>query len=111
MEYQKYYVPESSKFPIFAAVSLFIVIVGASSTINSLDNPESNASLVLYTGLTCFLATLFFWFRQVVKENNAGLESSQLSQSFVYGMAWFIFSEVMFFAAFFGALFLSLIHI
>ena len=105
MEYQKYYVPESSKFPIFAAISLFILIIGASSTINSLDNPESNASLILYTGLACFLATLFFWFRQVVKENNAGLESTQLSQSFVYGMAWFIFSEVMFFAAFFGALF------
>lgn len=105
MEYQKYYVPESSKFPIFAAFSLFILIIGASSTINSLDNPESNASLILYTGLACFLATLFFWFRQVVKENNAGLESAQLSQSFVYGMAWFIFSEVMFFAAFFGALF------
>jgi len=38
MEYQKYYVPESSKFPIFAAISLFILIIGASSTINSLDN-------------------------------------------------------------------------
>ena len=51
MGYQKYYVPESSKFPIFAAFSLFILIIGASSTINSLDNPESNASLILYTGL------------------------------------------------------------
>ena len=52
-----------------------------------------------------FGATLFFWFRKVVQEHLAGLDSAQLNQSFVYGMAWFIFSEVMFFAAFFGALF------
>ena len=96
-----YYVPDSSKFPIFAAFSLFLVIVGASSTINAIGNPDSKASYILYTGLACFGATLFFWFREVVKENYAGLESKQLSQSFVYGMAWFIFSEVMFFAAFF----------
>ena len=100
-----YYVPDSSKFPIFAAFSLFLVIVGASSTINAIGNPDSKASYILYTGLACFGVTLFFWFREVVKENYAGLESKQLSQSFVYGMAWFIFSEVMFFAAFFGALF------
>ena len=55
MEYQKYYVPESSKFPIFAAASLFILVMGASSTINSLDDPDSNASLVLYTGLALSL--------------------------------------------------------
>ena len=68
MEYQKYYVPESSKFPIFAAFSLFILIIGASSTINSLDNPESNASLILYTGLACFLATLFFGLGRLLKK-------------------------------------------
>ena len=86
-----YYVPDSSKFPIFAAFSLFLVIVGASSTINAIGNPDSKPSYILYTGLACFGATLFFWFREVVKENYAGLESKQLSQSFVYGMAWFIF--------------------
>ena len=48
---------------------------------------------------------MFFWFRQVIIEHLAGLDSNQLKQSYVYGMAWFIFSEVMFFAAFFGALF------
>ena len=56
-------------------------------------------------GLALMGGTLFFWFKQVVQEHLAGLDSTQLNQSFVYGMAWFIFSEVMFFAAFFGALF------
>jgi cytochrome c oxidase subunit 3 len=44
MSAQTYYVPEQSRFPIFMAVSLFLVVMGASSTINNLDNPDSNSS-------------------------------------------------------------------
>jgi cytochrome c oxidase subunit 3 len=33
------------------------------------------------------------------------MNNAQLKKSYVWGMGWFIFSEVMFFAAFFGALF------
>ena len=87
------------------AFSLFVLVMGASSTINNLDNPESNSVYILYSGFACLFLTMFFWFRQVIKEHLAGLDSNQLKQSYVYGMAWFIFSEVMFFAAFFGALF------
>jgi cytochrome c oxidase subunit 3 len=50
-------------------------------------------------------ATLFFWFSKVIEENHAKMYSQQMNKSFVWGMSWFIFSEVMFFAAFFGALF------
>ena len=105
MSAQTYYVPEQSRFPIFMAVSLFLLVMGASSTINNLDNPESNSVYILYAGFASLFTTLFFWFRQVIKEHLAGLDSNQLKTSYVYGMAWFIFSEVMFFAAFFGALF------
>ena len=100
-----YYVPDQSRFPIFMAFSLFVLVMGASSTINNLDNPESNSVYILYSGFACLFLTMFFWFRQVIKEHLAGLDSNQLKQSYVYGRAWFIFSEVMFFAAFFGALF------
>ena len=48
---------------------------------------------------------LLLWFSEVIKENHSNLYSDQLNRSFVWGMSWFIFSEVMFFAAFFGALF------
>ena len=91
-----YYVPDQSRFPIFMAFSLFLLVMGASSTINNLDDPSSNAVYILYAGLACLFSTLFFWFRQVIKEHLAGLDSNQLKQSYVYGMAWFIFSEVMF---------------
>ena len=105
MSTQNYYVPDQSRFPIFMAFSLFVLVMGASSTINNLDNPESNSVYILYAGFLSLFTTLFFWFRQVIKEHLAGLDSNQLKTSYVYGMAWFIFSEVMFFAAFFGALF------
>ena len=105
MSTQNYYVPDQSRFPIFIAFSLFLLVMGASSTINNLGNAESNSVYILFTGFACLFTTLFFWFRQVVKEHLAGLDSNQLKTSYVYGMAWFIFSEGMFFAAFFGALF------
>ena len=48
---------------------------------------------------------LYFWFAKVIAENQQGLANEALKKSYVWGMGWFIFSEVMFFAAFFGALF------
>ena len=52
------------------------------------------------------LALLFiFWFRTVIGENQKGMYNLAVDRSFRMGMMWFIFSEVMFFAAFFGALF------
>ena len=66
--------------------------------------PTSSWSIFLF-GLFFFMATLFVWFRMAIKENIAGMNSAQLKKSYVLGMFWFIFSEVMFFFAFFGALF------
>ena len=52
------------------------------------------------------LAYMFFgWFATVIGENQHGIYNTQVDRSFRMGMMWFIFSEVMFFAAFFGALF------
>jgi cytochrome c oxidase subunit 3 len=45
------------------------------------------------------------WFHTVIGENQKGMYNMQVDKSFRMGMMWFIFSEVMFFAAFFGALF------
>ena len=48
---------------------------------------------------------MYGWFGTVVNESLAGMYNKQVDMSFRWGMGWFIFSEVMFFAAFFGALF------
>ena len=102
--YEKYYVPDQSKLPIYAAFSMFVLIMGAAGTINAVGTEDSISKYVLYFGLALMGGTLFFGSNRLFK-SIAGLDSTQLNQSFVYGMAWFIFSEVMFFAAFFGALF------
>ena len=47
----------------------------------------------------------FGWFSTVIGESQRGVYNTQVDHSFRMGMMWFIFSEVMFFAAFFGALF------
>ena len=57
------------------------------------------------SGLRMLAMLVLFWFRTVIGENQHGIYNIAVDRSFRMGMMWFIFSEVMFFAAFFGALF------
>ena len=108
-EYEKYHVPEKSKLAICATIGLILSIYGAASIMNDMtfgDPNETTSSWSIFlVGLFFFVATLFSWFRITIKENMAGMNSAQLKKSYVLGMFWFIFSEVMFFFAFFGTLF------
>ncbi|MBK6741171.1 MAG: cytochrome c oxidase subunit 3 [Haliea sp.] len=107
--YEKYYVPEKSRLAICATTGLLLSIFGAASIMNDMtfgDPGESTNSWTIFLfGMFFFVATLFGWFRTTIRENIAGMNSAQLKKSYVLGMFWFIFSEVMFFFAFFGALF------
>jgi cytochrome c oxidase subunit 3 len=106
-DHEKYYVPDSSPLAVMATIGLVLSVFGAASYINALSfgEPGEASPSVLYAGLFVFAATLFVWFRTTIRENLAGMNSPQLKKTYVLGMYWFIFSEVMFFAAFFGALF------
>ncbi len=94
-----YYVPEQSKLPMAMGISLGVMAWGAGGVF------VGNSPLILIIGLLAIAATMWVWFSQVIAENRAGLNNAQVKRSYVWGMGWFIFSEVMFFAAFFGALF------
>ena len=95
-----YYVPHSSPWPIVGSLVLFVLMLGAISFLN--DWAGGWAFIPGALGL----AVLFFgWFSTVVGENERGMFNLQVDKSFRMGMMWFIISEVMFFAAFFGALF------
>lgn len=96
-----YYVPEQSKLPIFASLGLFLTVFGAAHWING----NENGPMIFMAGGFIMAVVLWNWFATVIDENMNGLNSAQLKRSYVWGMGWFIFSEVMFFAAFFGALF------
>ena len=101
-----YYVPESSRWPILASIGLFLMAFGAASTINALgsDQPGIGRWLLL-VGAVLMAWVVSNWFANVISESRQGLYSDQMDRSFRWGMSWFIFSEVMFFVAFFGALF------
>ena len=97
--HQKYYVPDSSSIPIVFAVSMIFFGVGAA------DAVMGKGTTLLFMGVIAVVSTMSYWWSVVIRESQAGLDTPQLNTSYVYGMAWFIFSEVMFFGAFFGALF------
>ena len=95
-----YYVPHSSPWPIVGSVALFCVMWGAVAFLNDWTPAWS-----FVPGALLLLVLFFGWFSTVINENQAGLFNAQVDKSFRMGMMWFIISEVMFFAAFFGALF------
>tara|TARA_A100001388_G_scaffold203143_1_gene154170 strand:- start:1895 stop:2815 length:921 start_codon:yes stop_codon:yes gene_type:complete len=97
--HEKYYIPEKSSIPIIFAVATLLVGYGAASAV------VGNGFTMLLVGMAALVATMGFWWAIVIRESQAGLDTPALNNSYVYGMAWFIFSEVMFFFAFFGALF------
>ncbi len=104
--YEKYYVPAQSPWPFVGAVALFLIAVGAGNLVIELDKgSDGHGGKILTLGLITLLFMLIGWFHNQINESMQGMHSAQLGRSYRQGMAWFIFSEVMFFAAFFGALF------
>ncbi len=97
----KYYLPHGTNWPILGSIALFTLFTGASILLN--DGPIGQ--WLLAAGLLLIIYMIFRWFGQVIGESQAGQYNLQVDKSFRLGMAWFIFSEVMFFAVFFGALF------
>ena len=96
-----YYVPANSKWPLVGSIALTFFGFGMASWVNG-------ASWGPYL-FAIFLAILAYmmvgWFGDVSRESEGGLYSARVDASFRWSMGWFIFSEVMFFAAFFGALY------
>jgi cytochrome c oxidase subunit 3 len=95
-----YYVPQPSRHPAFAAFGLFFVILGAANWVNGADWGKFS---VLF-GLLWLFGVLFQWFRESARESESGSYGRKVDISFRWSMSWFIFSEVMFFGAFFTAL-------
>lgn len=96
-----YYLPEPSRWPIVGSIGIFLMAFGAVLTMNSV----SGGGYVLLAGAVVIIYMMFGWFGNVIGESESGKYNKQVDVSFRWGMSWFIFSEVMFFACFFGALF------
>ncbi len=101
-----YFVPAPSRHPASAAFGLLLVIFGASQWING----AGWAAWVVLAGFAVWAFVLQQWFREAVSESESGLYGKRIDVSFRWSMSWFIFSEVMFFSAFFGALYWARMH-
>ncbi len=96
-----YYLPSPSHWPVVGSVALFLMALGGVLMMNG----AGGGGWVLLAGCAIMIYMMFGWFGTVIGESEAGKYNKQVDVSFRWAMSWFIFSEVMFFAAFFGALF------
>jgi cytochrome c oxidase subunit 3 len=96
-----YYLPNPSHWPITGSIGLFTLFGGFAILLNGSDVGK----WLMIAGAVIVLHMLFGWFGTVIRESEGGSYNDQVDASFRWGMGWFIFSEVLFFAAFFGALF------
>lgn len=101
-----YFVPGPSAYPVLTSLGLFFVILGAGQWING----HGWGAYSLLAGLVIWALVMFNWFGAAIRESEGGLYSDRIDVSFRWSMSWFIFSEVMFFGAFFGALYWARLH-
>lgn len=103
----KYYLPEPSGWPIVGSIGLFCLLIGFANWLHH----NTYGPYLFLIGAFIVAYMMVGWFGKVIKENEAGLlNTKQMERSFRWGMCWFIFSEVMFFSAFFGALFYARLY-
>ena len=101
-----YFVPGLSRHPVMSAIGLFFVAFGAGQWINGVAWGKYSVAF----GLAWWLIVLYQWFRDAVVESESGLYGRKIDISYRWSMSWFIFSEVMFFGAFFTALWWARTH-
>src|SRR5678809_912072 len=97
----RYFIPDPSRWPIFGSLALLCMAFGAALWMNE----ATWGKFLLIFGVCTLFYMMFGWFGTVAHESEGGSYNKQVDSSFRWGMSWFIFSEVMFFGAFFGALF------
>ncbi|HUS25071.1 MAG TPA: cytochrome c oxidase subunit 3 [Candidatus Binatia bacterium] len=102
-DHSRYFVPDPSWYPFALTVGLFTLIWGVWSYLE--DKHLGIAPVLIGIAIAVFI--IVRWFNAIIGESEGGAYSAQVDRTFRWGMSWFIFSEVMFFGAFFGALFYS----
>ena len=97
---EDYYVPHGTHWPIIGSVGLALTVIGIANFLHG-----TWSMTPIFVGLAIVVFMMYGWFGQVIDESLAGYYNKQVDVTYRWSMSWFIFSEVMFFAAFFGALF------
>jgi cytochrome c oxidase subunit 3 len=95
-----YYIPHKAVWPVIGTAGLVMMLAGFANLLNG----SAAGSTFMIAGLMVFIAMLVGWFMLQAIESESGMYNHGVGISYRMGMMWFIFSEVMFFAVFFGAL-------
>nr|BDN85868.1 cytochrome c oxidase subunit 3 [Microheliella maris] len=99
-----FHIIDPSPWPLVTSTSAFTTLVGAVMYFHMYEG----GSFVLTCGLIALVSSMFYWWRDVIRESTfEGRHTSKVQQGLRYGMILFITSEVMFFVAFFWAFFHS----
>ncbi|NIR28529.1 MAG: cytochrome c oxidase subunit 3 [Gammaproteobacteria bacterium] len=101
-----YYLPHGTRWPILGSIGLTSLLVGFATMLNG----AAVGPTLMVVGLIILALMMFGWFGTVIRESESGTYNDQVDRSFRWGMGWFIFSEVMFFGAFFGALYYARVY-
>ncbi|MES2607427.1 MAG: cytochrome c oxidase subunit 3 [Pseudomonadota bacterium] len=89
-----------SPWPLIGSIATLVLAIGGVLYMHHLDR------IVFYIGLGLLFFTFFGWWRDVINEGNTvGVHTKAVQNGLKIGMALFIVSEIMFFAAFFWGYF------
>jgi len=107
-----YHILPPSPWPFVGSASATLMALGLIAWIKGgVFGIEKGQWWLFATGIAGVLYTMFGWWRDVVKEANAGDHTPVVSIGLRYGMVLFIASEVMFFVAWFWIFFeMALFH-
>lgn len=100
MSTDAYYIPHKATWPIVATAGLAVSLAGFANYLNG----HAVGFTFMLLGLAIFIVMLAGWFTMQANESETGMYSHYVGISYRMGMVWFIFSEIMFFAVFFGVL-------
>jgi cytochrome c oxidase subunit 3 len=95
-----YYIPHKATWPVIGTLGLVTMLAGFANFLNG----SSIGPTLMVIGLLIFIAMLVGWFTLQAHESETGMYSHEVGISYRMGMMWFIFSEIVFFAVFFGTL-------
>jgi cytochrome c oxidase subunit 3 len=96
-----YYVPAASRYSLLLSCCIFLLAAGYVFRLNEVGGGLWSMLL----GAAGIVFVVVAWFSEVIGENLRGVYTHWEDRTYRIGMVWFIFSEVMFFGCFFGALY------
>ena len=106
-----YHLVNPSPWPLVGSMFAVVLTIGLVIWFKGLFGLPKGTWWVFAVGMAGVLYTMFGWWRDVIKEANAGDHTPVVSLGLRYGMILFIASEVMFFVAWFWIFFeMSLFH-